>query len=55
MDKLMDDFNFNKPVIISSSGLKNIVLNKYQEDDDFIFVFGEEKFQMKSIFAEYQT
>ena len=42
-----------KPVIISSSGLKNIVLNKYQEADDFIFAFGEEKFGMKSIFAEF--
>lgn len=30
-----------KTVIISSSGLKNIVLNKYQEEEDFTFVFGE--------------
>ena len=36
---------------ISSSGLKNIVLSKYQ--DDFTFVFGKEKFQMKNIFAEF--
>ena len=42
-----------KPVTISSSGLKNIVLNKYQEEDDFTFILGEEKFQMKSIFAEF--
>ena len=36
---------------VSSSGLKNIVLSKYQ--DDFTFVFGKEKFQMKNIFAEF--
>ena len=40
-------------VIISSSGLKNVVLNKYREEDDFTFVFGEEKFRMKNIFAEF--
>ena len=42
-----------KQIIISSSGLKNIVLNKYQEDEDFIFAFGEQKIQMKSFFAEF--
>lgn len=42
-----------KPVIISSSGLKNIVLSKYQNEEDFVFVFGEEKIQMKNFFAEF--
>ena len=42
-----------KSVIISSSGLKNIVLNKYIDDDDFVFNFGEHQFQMKSFFAEF--
>ena len=42
-----------RSVIISSLGLKNIVLNKYQEDDDFTFVFCEAKFKMKNIFAEF--
>ena len=42
-----------KSFIVSSSGLKNIVLNKYQESDDFIFVFGEERFVMKNLFAEF--
>lgn len=28
-------------------------MNKYQEDDDFIFVFAAEKFQMKRIFADF--
>lgn len=42
-----------KPFILSSSGLKNIVLTKYQNGDDFTFIFGEEKLRMKSIFAEF--
>ena len=42
-----------KPVILSSSGLKNIVLNKYQDDEDFVFIFGEQEFRMKSFFAEF--
>lgn len=39
--------------IIISSGLKNIMLNKHQEDGEFTFVFGKEKFQMKMIFTEF--
>ena len=41
-----------KSVIISLSELKNIVLNRYQEEDDFTFVFWKENFQM-NIFAEF--
>lgn len=42
-----------KPIILSSSGLKNVVLNKYQEEDDFFFVFGKQNFRMKNIYAEF--
>ena len=42
-----------KQIVITSSGLKNIVLNKYQEEDDFIFIFGEKEVRMKSFFAEF--
>ena len=42
-----------KSIIISSSGLKNIVLNKYQEEDDFIFIFGYQQFKMKRLFSEF--
>lgn len=42
-----------KSISISSLGLKNIILNKYTEEDDFILVFGEQRFQMKSFFAEF--
>ena len=42
-----------KQIILSSSGLQNVVLTKYQDDEDFVFVFGEEEFSMKSFFAEF--
>lgn len=43
----------NKLIIISSSLLKDVDLNKYQDEDNFTFVFGENKIQMKIIFAEF--
>lgn len=42
-----------KEVFISSSGLGNIVLNKYPEEEDFVFVLGKQEIRMKSIFAEF--
>ena len=42
-----------KQITLSSSGLQNVVLTKYQDDEDFFFVFGEEEFSMKSFFAEF--
>lgn len=42
-----------KTILLSSSGLKNITLNKYKEEEDFIIAFGSQKFRMKSIFAEF--
>lgn len=41
-----------KSIILSSLGLKNVVLNKYQ-GDNFTFFIGEQEFQMKSFFAEF--
>ena len=41
-----------KTIILSSSGLKNVILSRYVEDD-FFLVFGEQRFQMKSFFAEF--
>ena len=40
-----------KTILLSSSGLKNITLNKYKEEEDFIIAFGSQKFRMKSIFV----
>ena len=42
-----------KSIIITSSGLKNINLIKFQEDYDINLIFGNQNFQMKRIFAEF--
>ena len=42
-----------KQIIVSSAGLKNVVLNKYQEDEYFIFIFGDQEIRMKSFYAEF--
>lgn len=41
-----------KSLTLSSSGLKNIVLGKQQEEE-FEFIFNEDKIHMKTIFAEF--
>ena len=38
---------------MSSLGLKNVVLSKYHDNDEFILIFGEQKFRMKNIYAEF--
>lgn len=38
---------------ISASGLKNIVLDKFTEDNDFLMVFGSHEIRMNSIYAEF--
>lgn len=40
-------------VILSSNGLKNIVLNKFIDEEDFSLVFAEQTIKMKNIFAEF--
>ena len=40
-------------IILSSSGLKNLVSDNYQSDDEFCFIFGDRKLPMKKIFAEF--
>lgn len=42
-----------KIISISSSGMKNINLNKFTDEDDFILIFGQQEFRMKGIFAEF--
>ena len=42
-----------KQIILTSSGLQNIVLTKYQNDEYFTFVFGEQELVMKSFFSEF--
>lgn len=41
-----------KSVILSSSGLKNIITDIY-DDKDFCFIFGQQKIYMNKIFAEF--
>lgn len=43
----------SKQIIISSLGQKNIVLNKYSDEDDFFLIFGEQEFKMKSYNVEF--
>lgn len=38
---------------ISASGLKNIVINKFTDDNDFLMVFGTHEVRMNSIYAEF--
>lgn len=42
-----------KRIILSSSGLKNIVLNTGLTKDEFKFIFNDRSFSMKSIYAEF--
>lgn len=41
-----------KSLIISSLGLKNISMNKFTEEDDFILIFGQQEFRLNSFLAE---
>lgn len=43
----------NNSIILSADGLKSIVMNCQGKVDDFTFIFGEKKIQLKSIFAEF--
>ena len=43
----------NNCIILSSSGLQNLVPNSNIEQEDFSFVFGSKEIKMKSIFAEF--
>ena len=42
-----------KTLTISSFGLRNITLNRFDKEDDFVLIFGEREFRMNSIFAEF--
>ena len=42
-----------KSLILSSKGLKNISLNTFTDEDDFVLVFDEQQIRMKKIFAEF--
>ena len=42
-----------KSIILTSFGLKNINMNKFFDEEDFILIFGDQEFRMNSIFAEF--
>lgn len=42
-----------KPIIITSSGLKNINLNRFTKEDEINLIFGSKEIKMKRIFAEF--
>lgn len=42
-----------KSVKISSTGLRNVVLSRFTEDDDITMIFGEQEIKMNRIFAEF--
>lgn len=43
----------DKSLILSSRGLRNIVLNNQEKEEEFIFIFGEKEFKMQRMFAEF--
>lgn len=43
----------SKLLIISSSGLKNIILSEYTDEEDFTLIFGDQELRMKSFFADF--
>lgn len=42
-----------KTIILSSAGLRNVILNTSNEGNEFLFISGEKKFSMNNIFAEF--
>ena len=46
-------FMSSRSIILSSSGLKNIVINQYDEWDEFCFIIGKRKIKMNKILAEF--
>lgn len=42
----------SKKIILSSAGLKNVILRK-NSDDEFEFIFGNHKMKMNNIFADF--
>lgn len=42
-----------KSIILSSAGLKNIVLNNFDSENQFNFIFGDYSIKMNRIFAEF--
>ncbi|KAK8840091.1 hypothetical protein M9Y10_031028 [Tritrichomonas musculus] len=43
----------SKKIILSSSGLKNIVLNAQDLENEFIFIFGNREIKLHRLFAEF--
>lgn len=43
----------SKSIILSSAGLKNIILNDFNSENQFNFIFGEFEIKMNTIFAEF--
>lgn len=42
-----------KSLIISSSGMRNIVMSKFTEEDDFIIIFGDKEFRIDCVYADF--
>lgn len=42
----------DKSLILSSRGLRNIVLNNQEKEEEFIFIFGEKEFKMQRMFVD---
>lgn len=43
----------SKNFILSSSGLKNIVLNAQELENEFVFIFGNREIKLHRLFAEF--
>ena len=42
-----------KNIILSSAGLRNVIINASTEGNEFLFIAGKKKFSMNNIFAEF--
>lgn len=40
-------------LILSASGLKNIVMNSQEKEDEFKFIFGDKEMKLHRLFAEF--
>lgn len=42
-----------KTIILSSSGLRNVVINNITKEEEFLFIFGEKEIKLQKLFAEF--
>lgn len=52
--QILDFFKMSsQTLVLSASGLKNIVLNSQEKEDEFKFIFGDKEIKLHRLFAEF--